>query len=377
MLKATIAAAVLLASASVASGQLRIIEVLPGYHRGWATHASADGGTLAVELYNDQLVSYDGFVWSGGDWQGLPRFGIINTNFGLSSDGTASLNFGMIYSHRVLSHTRNGVQRSIFVPQGEWTSAALTRDGSSVFYHEPDLFDPGRQRIVRWDEDGPGANLGLLPQAYTGVNGVHASSRRDTMVLDVSLPSTIGHPTESRTLLYDNGSFHEIGTLSTDAPVRMSTVGVSADGSVIVGTQSAGQGYPYVDSSWMYRDGELSAITADGYTGLRVRSLSDDAGVMLVDALDAADDFRSLLLYDGGRTVDLMDLFLATGYTLSDTQEVGFTTLSGDGLSVVGSIVDWPSDGPVSQVIFTLTVPTPGVLAPVAFAGLLAARRRR
>lgn len=372
----TLAAAFLLASASVASGQLRIIEVLPGYHRGWATHASADGSTLAVELYNDHLVSHDGYVWSDGSWQGLPRHGITNLNYGLSSDGTASLNFGRIHSNRVLSHTRNGVHTSIFVPQGEWTSAALTRDGSSVFYHTPDTLDPARQRIVRWDENGPGADFGFLPQAYASVTGVHASSRRDMVVLDVALPSNGDALSERRTVVYENGAYTEIGLLPTDVPARMNTMGVSADGSVIVGWQETGLGSTWEQTSWMYRDGELSAITADGYTGLRVMSLSDDAGVMLVEALDAADDFRSLLLYDSGRTVDLMDLFLATGYTLSETQEVGFTTLSGDGLTVVGSIVDWPLDGPVSQVIFTMAVPTPGVLAPLAGLALVGRRRR-
>ncbi|MCC5822847.1 MAG: hypothetical protein LAT64_05020 [Phycisphaerales bacterium] len=376
MLKATISAAVLIASGSVASAQLRIIEVLPGYHRGWATHASADGSVLALELYNDHLVSHDGYVWSDGSWQGLPRYGITNLNYGLSSDGTASLNFGRIHSNRVLSHTRNGVHTSIFVPEGEWTSAALTRDGSSVFYHTPDTLDPIRQRIVRWDENGPGADFGFLPQAYASVTGVHASSRRDMVVLDVALPNSGDAMAERRTVVYENGAYTEIGTLPTDAPVRMNTMGVSADGSVIVGWQESGPLSNTELTSWMYRDGHLNAIEADGYTGLRVQSLSDDAGVMLVQALDAGDDFRSLLLYDDGRTVDLMDLFLATGYALSDTQEVGFTTLSGDGLTVVGSIVDWPSGGPVSQVIFTMAVPTPGVLAPLAGLGLLARRRR-
>lgn len=128
----------------------------------------------------------------------------------------------------------------------------------------------------------------------------------------------------------------------------------------------------------MVRDGELSELTVDGFGTVLALGLSLDGSTMLVNAWnEPGSGSDSFLLYGDGRRLSVERLLEDAGLLLGDGAYTISTTLSHDGLTVAGLVVR-PDGGFEPDIsFFALTVPTPGVLAPIVLGGLCAARRRR
>lgn len=363
--------------ASTSYGQLRFFDPLPGYDRMWATHVSADGRMIAVEMFDFAQVGYDGYVWRDGQWDALPQLGISNLNYGLSADGTVGLNYSIASGASILSLTRGGERTQIPTSGNGFVRAGLSRDGERVYYNQPSVDAPGRAELWMW-RSGEAYSVGLMPDVAWAVEGVRAAGRDGFAVVDGVLEPRAGAQSESRTFLFEDGSFTELGSVIGLSEYQSWTTGVSDDGRTIVGVQQGWDpsAWAGVTTSWMYRDGVLSEIAVDGLQNLGVLGMSEDGSVMFGAGFDAQGSARWLLWDMDGRTTDLSDLLLAAGYDLGSHGGYEFQQISGDGRTVVGSVLVETQFGFTSRV-FALTVPGPGGMGLLVGAGLLAARRRR
>lgn len=363
--------------AGTSYGQLRFFDPLPGYDRVWATHVSADGRMIAVEMFDFAQVGYDGYVWRDGQWDALPQLGISNLNYGLSADGTVGLNYSIASGASILSLTRGGERTQIPTSGNGLVRAGLSRDGERVYYNQVSAGVPGRTELWLWNS-GASHSVALMPEAVWAVEGIHAAGRDGFAVVDAVLEPQAGAQSQSRTYLYEGGSFTELGPVIGLSEYQSWTTGVSADGRTIVGVQQGWDPSAWMGltTSWMYRDGVLSEIAVDGLQNLGVLGMSDDGFVMFGAGFDAQGSARWLLWDMDGHTTDLSDLLLATGYDPGSYAGYEFQRISGDGRTVVGSVLVETQFGFTSRV-FALTVPSPGGIGLTVGAGLLAARRRR
>lgn len=363
--------------AGTSYGQLRLFDPLPGYDRVWATHVSADGRMIAVEMFNFAQVGYDGYVWRDGQWDALPQLGRTNLNYGLSADGMVGLNYSIDVGGSVLSLTRGSERTQIPTSGNGLVRAGFSRNGERVYYNQLSAGVPGRTELWLWNS-GASHSVALMPEAVWAVEGIHAAGRDGSAVVDAVLEPQAGAQSQSRTYLYEGGSFTELGPVIGLSEYQSWTTGVSADDRTIVGVQQGWDPSAWMGltTSWMYRDGVLSEIAVDGLQNLGVLGMSDDGSVMFGAGFDAQGSARWLLWDMDGHTTDLSDLLLAAGYDPGSYAGYEFQTISGDGRTVVGSVLIETQFGFTSRV-FALTVPGPGGIGLLVGTGLLAARRRR
>lgn len=367
----TTAALIVAAAATTACAQLTLIDLPTGYEFFWATHVSADGRSVAFDLLRDDVTGMDGFVWSSGGWESVPGAGNWNSMLGLSGGGSARLvRSSTSGGQGVLMHTLGGVQ-SVVADIPTLRGAALSSDGLNVFYADEAESQPGRTEILHWN-GGAVASLGVLPQVYASVERMLTTST-GSLILTAHHPRQNGFSTSGRTLILNDGAYTEVGLVVSGTNVRSEAVATSADGSIIVGMQTADLFEPTEQqAAWIHRDGVTSVLTVPGLSNITVFDISADASAILANGVDDDGVRHHLLLHEDGGATDLTQLFLDTGHTITETQFLNFTLLSDDGMTVVGTITDH-----LGQVAFTLRVPSPGPIATLGVFGLMGVRRRR
>lgn len=380
----TPAAVILAAVATTATAQLDIIELLPGYTLGWLHGLSADGSTLGVQMYDRDADHYDAYAWRSGAWQALPRYDQFNIWQGISADGRTMLSESSQWggdSRLVL--VTDGVRTDIRAPfnSGRRTLGALTRDGSTVFYSQHDdntSDDPGTDRPVELFRFRAGGlmsqPLAALPVEYKFAQNLLAGSREDFFVINARASGDGGAGMHGdRTLIYDSGELIELPTLGDEPFTNSSATAMTPDGSVIYGYELSLGGQLL---SWVYRDSTLNELTVPGLSNLYVYSISDDASAMVVSAVSESSAGFSWLVYEDGRAFSAEMLLAANGFMLGEGEQAEISHISGDGSTIAGSIYRGASTpfGP-DFALFSLTIPAPAGLLPLA--GLVALARRR
>ena len=363
---APVAAVLGSASAAIAS-PLALFEPPPGYGPGRIGGISADGSVFATDMVSPDSWGSDGFVLAGGAWTALPRYGLRNFTSGLSGDGRVGLVVGTnpgVLSR--LTHTRDGVRTDIWTATGDMPlSAALTRGGGSALFAAPD--PGGGIRLMRWREHGTTEQLARF-EDYDTIDRVIAGAHDDRFVFN-ALSSGAG----SGAYLFDAGSIAALPGLGLGAAWATA---MTADGSAVIGVETwHDPDSGFRQRSWLHLDGAATAIEATGVSDLAVHDITDDARFVLGVDWDA--DPRSLLLdLHTGRAVYAEDLLARAGFAAAPgAAHLG--RIAADGSVIAGTITGGAGTPFTVEHYFTLSVPTPGVLAWSAALGLFACRRRR
>lgn len=378
------AAVILAAAATVAPAQMSLVELLPGYTLGQFHGLSADGSTLAVDMFIQDSIGYDAYGWRNDAWESLPRHNQFNHWQGISADGRTTLsessNWG---SNSRLVLVTDGVRKDIDYSHNTQrrTLGALTRDAGTVFYSKHQNgsgSDPDADRTVelfRYQAGGLlGQRIGALPDRYTMVHNLIAGSRDDFFVINAQSSGSITEPGRGRTLIYNTGELIELADLPGTDLGTFRADAMTPDGSVIIGTQTELLGARHI--SWIYRDGTLSELTVAGFSRFSASSITDDAFAMVGYGTTDAGESSSFLIYEDGRAFSLETLFAMNGFTLETGEQASMYHISGDGSTIAGSIYRgaFSPFGP-DFALFTITIPAPAGLLPLA--GLFAIFRRR
>lgn len=372
--------------AGSASAQLELIDLLPGYTLGQMHGISADGSTLAVDLFINDAVAYDAYAWRGGAWGSLPRYDRFNNWQGISGDGRTTLSVSSDWGQDGhLVRVENGVRDTVTYPNGgRRVHGALTRDGQSVFYSlQPEVFASNQLvELYRYGANSsPGELVATLSDRFVGVHGLVAGDRDDLFAIEAQIDeSDLGVGGMTRAVIYDAGSLVELPTLTNADVVHFGVSGMTADGSVVVGTESSRgiDDFETVERSWVYEGGVLSELTVAGFSQLSILSITDDARAMVGYAISDAGDGGSYLIYDRARAYSAEQLLANNGVTLGAGEHASIGGISADGSTVYGAIYRGTSSPfGADWTLFTVAVPAPGGVSALVLAGLLAARRRR
>tara|TARA_R110000782_G_scaffold210192_1_gene298288 strand:- start:8604 stop:9794 length:1191 start_codon:yes stop_codon:yes gene_type:complete len=379
-------AAVLLAATGSASAQVELIDLLPGYTLGGMHGLSADGSTLAVDMFINDSVAYDAYAWRGGAWGSLPRYDRFNNWQGISGDGRTTLSVSSDWGQDGhLVRVENGVRDTVtFANGGRRIHGALTRDGQTVFYSlQPEIFASDQfVELYRYRADSfPGVLVATLSDRFVGGGGLVAGDRDDLFAIEAQIEqSALGVGGMTRAVIYDAGNLIELPTLTNADVVHFGVSAMTADGSVVVGTESSRgiDDFDAVYKSWIYRDGTLGELTVAGFSQLSILSITDDARAMVGSAMTDTGEYGSFLFYDAARAYSAEQLLAGSGVTLGAGEHASIGGISADGSTVYGAILRGTSSqfGP-DWTLFTVAVPAPGGASAFALAGLLAARRRR
>jgi len=377
-----IAAAVLIpAFAAAAGAEVNLIDLLPGYTLGHTSGLSADGSTLAVNMFVTQAIQYDAFAWRDGGWSSLPRMDQFNLWHGLSADGNTTLSVSSEWGGRPrLVRVENGVRDWItFGTDDRQLEAAMTRDGQTVFYTMGGQASGPIDVFMYSANTYPATQIMTLGDQYSRVNDVFAGSRQDRFVMNTSLlPSGIGMSSTARALLYDSNAVFEIPTLSGDTDVQSRAVGMTADGSTIIGVEQDSSNLSDPDRSWMYRNGVLTEMTLDGFEHFSIGSITDDASAWVGGAFNSDGTGESFLVYEDGRTLSVHDLLATEGVLVGENEFASLQHISANG-AVVSGVINRGFSGAFGPevTLFTINVPAPSSAA-FALLGLgLIPRRRR
>lgn len=378
-------AAVLLAATGSALAQAELIDLLPGYTLGGMYGISADGSTLAVDMFINDSVAYDAYAWRAGAWGSLPRFDRFNNWQGISGDGRTTLSVSSNWGEDgQLVRVENGVRDTVtYANGGRRVHGALSRDGRTVFYSlQPEAFANDQfVELYRYRADtAPGALVATLPDRFIGVGGLVAGIRDDFFAIEAQIEqSDLGVGGLTRAVIYDAGNLIELPTLTNADVVHFGVSAMTADGSAVVGTESSRgiDDLDTVEKSWIYRDGTLGELTVAGFTQLSIRSITDDTRAMVGYAISDSGDAGSFLFYDTARAYSAQQLLAANGIALGAGEHASIESISADGSKVFGAIFRGTSSqfGP-DWTLFTLTVPAPAALLPLAGLCRIARRRR-
>jgi probable HAF family extracellular repeat protein len=147
--------------------------------------------------------------------------------------------------------------------------------------------------------------------------------------------------------------------------------GVSADGSVIIGT-AWNDGWPQSGRAVRWTDGgALDLGTLPGHSGSVATGVSGD-GSLVVGTSFGAGDSTGFIWDEANGMRPLTDVLVGLGVDLEGWQLRNATAISADGSTIVGSGRD-----PVGREVgWLVTIPEPAGLLPVAAMGGLLRRRR-
>ncbi len=364
------------------SGQITLIDLLPGYTLGGLHGISADGSTLAVDMMNYDLVAHDAYGMRDGAWFSLPRYNRFNNWQGISSDGRTTLSLSSRWGlDPYLVRVENGERQTIISGAADRSvSGGLTRDGQTVFYsmhHDTG----GPVGLYRHRASGAfSESLGTLSDRFVGASVALAGSRDDFFILSARLDFNDLGVGGTRTMVYDAGNLIEMPTLTAADIIHSNATAMTPDGSVIVGVESSRNLGDQIgmDRSWILQDGVFSELTIAGFTGLQIHSMTDDARAMTGYATDADGVIGTHLFYADGRSYSAAGLLAANGVTLAAGEHATIAGISADGTTVYGGINHgtWSAFG-LEWTLFTVRVPTPGGVCLLTGLCVLAARRKR
>lgn len=357
--------------------------VPPDTHRVERINGVSDTGVIGATLTRIDPYGWGAFVYDAGDWVDLHPGSSASRTLGVSADGRTVLSVMTWPGSGLFVRGPFGDATLPAPPGGVLGAAALSLDGSSVLtvVRPPDPSGP--YEIRRW-RDGSTQTVLTMPARYTDHANLLAGADGGVFTISADIGYFDPYASPRRVVRADADGLVELPTLGHAAYIQSSATAMDATGSVIAGIESAWDG---PDPSrldwrtWVWRDGAMSELAVPGFDRLTVGSISADGSLMLASGV-TTDGFGyetpgSLLIHADGRTESVTDLLADTGITLGLGERAWAERMSPDGGWIAGTIVRLDGFGAPSETVFTLRVPTPGVLAPVAFAGLLAARRRR
>lgn len=372
-------AALIAACSTVASAQLRLIDLPTGFMPDRIAGV-ADGGTaIAASLVDPGYPLSNAFVFRGSTWRALEGRGSRTFVAGLSADGLTTLYTDFGGDGLVLD--RAGT-RTVITPRSSVATGSLTRDGSTVFFG--DVAADGSARVERW-QSGMTTTSVVLGDRYQNNPEVLAGSGADRFVFRADIANdTYAAAGPARSAIFADGAITEIPTLEDARFVRSWARATNADASVVVGLEQAWDSPNDTDRydtrPWVYRDGSLTELVANGFTTLIPNSISDDGSLILAygittDAL-GSDTLDGLLFHADGRTESVTALLADAGLSLGLGEWAQAEQLSPDGQTIAGTIFHLDDLGAQSFSYFTLTVPAPAALLPLAGLCRIARRRR-
>ncbi|RMH27920.1 MAG: hypothetical protein D6692_06970 [Planctomycetota bacterium] len=362
--------------------QVNLIDLLPGYTLGHIQGISADGSTLATDMYVVDRGGYDAYAWRDGGWNSLPRYGTWNNWQGVSSNGETTLSVSsQMGGNPRLVRFENGVRDDItYGLDGLQIFAGLTRDGQDVFYSQST--EPGGLiNLYHYHANSFGStHIATLSDRFVRSEGVLVGERDDFFVVNAQTrtyePGDVG---ETRALIYNAGTLTEIPGLTELEAVNYAATAMTADGSTIVGVERilSFDDFSSSERSWIYRDGITTELNFDGFSRVSIQSITDDATTMVGYGSRAEDDSTSFLFYNDGRVFSASDLLSLNGVVLELGEDAAIQGISADGSTVYG-VINRGTFSPFGPefTLFTVSVPAPSALLPLAGLAALARRRR-
>jgi hypothetical protein len=253
---------------------------------------------------------------------------------------------------------------------------------------------PGEARTIRRWRDGVATTALTLGDRCRNAPTLPIGDRDDRFVFSSDLVNdtyAANGPSRSAVVIGGvvtggmviGGMVTEIPTLADTVFVNSFATGMSADASVVIGLERAwdvvNDPNRYDARSWVYRDGSVSELIADGFDSLYARSISDDGSLILAYGVttDAFGDenIGSLVMHADGTVESVTDLLADAGLTLNRGDRAYARRMSPDGGAVAGVMTRIDGSGQPQYTMFTLTIPAPDGLLPLA--GLFALARRR
>lgn len=328
---------------------------------------SADGSTVVGGS------AIDGFLWSyrwnNGVMTALPKSNEADVPLSMAHavSGDGSVIVGMEYNLATNTTTgyrwsaADGLQTLPYeagaIGNNYGSADAISTDGQVIAGVGPNSF--------RWTEADDITSLPFLPGGEGGTSHIHGISQDGAIIVGAS--SSTG------------GTFafvwtEDTGTQLLDVPGASwsEAMGISSDGSTIVGTFSVGASFTQTAFAWTalgvvtmsslsMDEGTISEAYAATGDGLWAVGVSDDQAALW--------DTRSGEVWDLNALVAGLSGF--TGWTLTEA-----TGISADGLKIVGN--GYNSEGaPEGWILDLSQIPEPSSGALLALGGVAMLRRRR
>lgn len=318
------------------------------------------------------------FTRDAAGWNQLPGTADDDLSLGISWDGGSVLTQSFAdWDVESISLHRGGVLHQVATGQMGYHTGHLTRDGSTVYgtVRAPDTDDT---RLYRW-HDGTTVDLGSIGPEYGFVGNLLATDDGSRLVFSAYGNRDYGDPGFSRIVVRDQKGTVQLAPLLNADYVGSWAAAISADGRTILGVESGlNIGGGRSGASWLLEDGNATMITADGLDRIEALGMSDDASVVVGVGYESEWDTRSFVWFRGGGVIFADDLLRRNGLEVTATQDVWLWSVSADGSLAAGVIIDSSvgSHSPEWQTYFTVSVPAPSALLPLAGLAALARRRR-
>ena len=272
---------------------------------------SGDGSVVVGMAYVNNYSDMQAVVWSGSNWANQTTLGSLTSDNSRYSDAIAANRDGSV----VVGYSRNDIdeQRAVVWSGRNWgtktdlgtlkadnsggsTASAINRDGSVVVGWADD--DNGIFYATVWSGSGWGTKTKLdTPEDF--------SSRASSISADGSV---IGGSISSRDGFYQYatvwsgsnwGTKTELGTLRSDKRLGSVVTGLSADGSIAVGTDENDDAVTRA-VVWNLRSLNIRAVdTANTRASLSL--LSADTASLLAQRARAAENLLGGCRADGGK----------------------------------------------------------------------------
>ena len=321
-----------------------------------ARSVSADG-SVVVGFSEDANVIQHGFRWTRATGMvdlGTPSGQAESVMLGVSGDGRTAVGFGANFqlggdglSLPVRWRSAEGMMALATLPQADVSFAsAANADGSVVVGQENLRGADGfiADVAVRWTSEGGIEDLGFL-------NGV-LDSTAAAVSADGSVVVGIS------TIDASNHIFHAFRWTSAEGMVDLGTLpggtssfanGISADGLVIVGSS---------DSSairWTRIGGMVSLSGLPGASASSAEAVSSDGSVVVGLSYFGNQEPHAVFWTAKLGPVDLKTYLIALGVDLAGWELYWVTSVSSDGLTMVGS---GSQDGGVTREGWVATLPS-------------------
>lgn len=328
---------------------------------------SADGSTVVGGS------SIDGYLWSyrwsGGLMTAIPKSNAaevpLSEAYSVSADGSVIV--GMEYN--LATNTTTGYRWSqseglLTLPyetgtidNNYGTANAVSGDGLVITGAGPSSF--------RWTEADDITSLPLLPGGENGISHVHGISQDGAIIVGAS-PSAVGTFAFVWT--------EENGTQLLDVPGASwsEAMGISSDGSTIVGTFTVGASLTETAFAWTALGVvTMSSLSMDEGTVSHAYAVTGDG----LWAVGVSDELAALWNTQSGEVWDLNVLAAGQsgfgGWTLGEA-----TGVSADGRRIVGN--GFNAEGAPEAWVLDLTqIPEPSSAALLAMGSVAILRRRK
>ena len=375
MLSFAFAAVLAAANALAQSVSITGLGDLPGgKFRSRANSVSADGRVVVGESYvDDSFIAERAFRWTRAG--GMENLGKLADVPGYSTAKAISADGNWIVGS---SHSTRGFEAFRRSPTGEMEGLGAII-GGPVVSHGTGVSNDGRTAIgyafyaqqrteaFRWREGEGMQGLGFLGGQYARSSAAYAMSPDGSRIVGVSSYG-VG---EVAFLWTEETGMVSLGGLTTDYPSSTAR-DISDDGRVVVGQSSLnGRGRAFV---WT-QDGGMVPIAPTNEWGPITRATGVNADGSIVIGTGQLGEIFSFVWTPSAGYQILEDYLLRFGL---DVTAQGWTRLQVSDITPNGRFIVGEATNPNGdQEAFLIEIPAPSVASLMAFASLVATRRRR